>query len=199
MSSGCDLCWDIWRQPVPQRKPLRPRSHGTCYKTQEANLISLSAVGTKHLGTRNKCLTAPAEAPLQRGERQVHAGWMQKALRWECCNLCSAFAWSPCFCIPIWSRCNKQSFAEARSQCPWGSTPFLLGLGERACELLCALACHLAVICVGTSGASQFLSASLGGREVRGRAAKHKKQTSSHLCTCTKHLGTRSKCFMLLD
>ena len=92
-----------------------------------------------------------------------------------------------------YSTFNKQSFAEARSQCPWGSTPFLLGLGERACELLCALACHLAVICVGTSGASQFLSASLGGREVRGRAAKHKKHTSSHLCTCTKHLGTRNK------
>ena len=109
----------------------------------------------------------------------------------------------PLFCVrmepvllhPHWSRCNKQSFAKAaRSQCPWGSTPFLLGLGARACELLCALVCHLAVICVGTSGASQFLSASLGGREVRVRAAKHKKQTASHLCTCTKHLGTRSKC-----
>jgi len=101
----------------------------------------------------------------------------------------------PVLLHPRWSRCNKQSFAEARSQCPWGSTLFLLGLGERACELLCALACHLAVICVGTSGASQFLSAGLGGREVRGRAAIDKrKQASSHLCTCTKHLGTRNKC-----
>ena len=40
MSSGCDLCWDIWRQPVPQRKPWRPRSQGACCKTQETNLIS---------------------------------------------------------------------------------------------------------------------------------------------------------------
>jgi len=70
---------------------------------------------------------------------------------------------------------------------------------ELACKLLFALACHLATICVGTSGASQFLSASLGGREVRGHAAKHKKQTSSPLCACTKPLGKRSKCFMLLD
>jgi len=77
--------------------------------------------------------------------------------------------------LPFEVGATNTSFAEASSQCRWGSTPFLLGLGERACELLCALACHLAVICVGTSGASQFLSASLGGPEVRGRAAKHKK------------------------
>jgi len=67
---------------------------------------------------------------------------------------------------------------------------------ERACELLCALACHMAVLCVGTSGASQFLSASLGGREVRGRAAntKNKPQLISALARSTLERAANASC-----